>query len=416
MAEVTKKNLTGVILAISIILIIGAAVSIALDVPLSKSFSLPSVPASGPAHQVNITLYADALGWDYSKGKTNPTIVIPPGTLVHFTVIEEDNQPHTLTVAPGAKETSTSATLLSKADITTTPGHESHASAYFPTTGEYTYWCIVHPTTMVGQLYVNASASLQNNNTSTQHNYLHYSNQTMNLNHSALQANGKSYPSLYIQKDTFLNVTVKANSSSATRYSLNFSYGSALNLSNSTTMIAATNATASGGFYFTDPGVYTYWNYYNRSMSGSIYVYNKTMSLTLYADFNGWNYSKGAVNPSFTFSQFTLVNLTVVNLDNLTHSLILNPGNNENSSYSSIANLTPGVNSTSVMLFFGTAGNYTYWDSYHPSTAVGSITVQGQNSTAGGNMILPGSLYNGNSDISVYNTQTSHSVNVRVEN
>lgn len=163
MAEKGTRNYTGVVMAVGILLIMGMAIAIALDVPISKSFSFPTVPSAGPDHQLNITLYADASGWDYNHGKVNPTIVIPPNTQIAFTVIEEDNQPHTLTIAPGAQESSTHATLLSQTDITTTPGHVSHASAYFTTTGEYTYWCTIHPVTMVGQLYVNTSASLPTN-------------------------------------------------------------------------------------------------------------------------------------------------------------------------------------------------------------------------------------------------------------
>lgn len=165
MDEKVKKNYTGVILAVGILIVMGLAVSIALDVPISKAFALPSVPSGGPEHQVNITLYADAAGWNYNHGTVNPVIVIPPKTQIEFTVIEEDNQPHTLTIAPGSQESTTQATLLSQTDITTTPGHISHTNAYFATTGEYTYWCTIHPVTMVGQLYVNSSAAVPTNAT-----------------------------------------------------------------------------------------------------------------------------------------------------------------------------------------------------------------------------------------------------------
>lgn len=420
MAGETKRNFTGVVLAVAILLVMGAAVAIALDVPLSKTFSFPSVPAAGAQHQVNITLWADAAGWNYNHGKVNPVIVIPVGTLVQFTVVEEDNQPHTLTFAPGAQEASAHATLLGTSDITTTPGHVSHTSAYFSTAGEYTYWCLIHPTTMVGQLYVNASASVPTNNTNTQHSYSHFYNTSMEMNNSRLQIGSTPFPAIYIKNGTFLNFTVNntVNAHPST-YSLNFSYGRGVNQSNSTTLIGSTNLTGSGGFYFVKPGLYSYWNYYNESSYGLIYVYVSTAKQTLYASLQGWNYSKGTLNPTLHFSQYTLVNFTVINLDNLSHSLIINPGTSSNSSYTPIANVTSGVSNASATVFFSSSGNYTYWDMYHPTTAIGLVLVTAINTSAGGNSYFQPDMpvnVNGNSDISVNNMLSSHYFEVRMEN
>lgn len=408
------QSKAGVVFAVSVILIMAAAVGIALNVPLSKAVKLPQVPAGGPAHQVNITLWADAIGWNYNHGQVNPAIVIPPGTLIHFTVIEEDNQPHTLTVAPGSQESATHATLLSQADITTTPGHVSHSSAYFTSTGEWTYWCTVHPQTMVGQLYVNSSAPVPTNNTTSSVSYTHWKNMTLDLNNSLLKSNGVTYPDIYIKNSTFLNLTVSDPSAAA--YSLNFSYGPAVNASNSTSLINMTNSTDSGGHYFVTPGVYSYWNYYNTSRHGLIYVYTSLKNTTLYASYNGWNYSKGTVNPTLSFGLFTLVNFTLVNYDNLSHGFVINPGNAVNTSYPPAANLTPGTNSTSVMVFFYVSGNYTYWDSYHPSTSVGLILVSGNGTSSGGIFpLLTGYTANGNSDISVDNIHASDGFTARME-
>ncbi len=417
MEKGTGRNYTGIVMAVIILVIMGLSASIALNVPMSKSFNLPAVPSGGPENQVNITLWADAAGWNFNHAPVNPVIVIPPKTLIHFTVIEEDNQPHTLTFAPGSQEASAHATILSTSDITTTPGHVSHASAYFSATGEYTYWCLIHPATMVGKLYVNASAPLPGNTTPVQKTYQHYYNTTMDLNNSALQSANVSYPTLYIRNDTFLNMTVRNNINTPPPvYSLNFSYGEGVNLSNSTTLINSTNRTAAGGFYFVKPGVYSYWNYYNRTDYGLIDVYTSTASTTLYANVNGWNYTKGTVNPTLSFNQFSLVTITMVNGDNLSHALIINPGTSENSSYAPIANVTPGVSNTTVVVFFYESGNYTYWDMYHPSTSVGLIRIAGNSSASGGILYHPSGLENGNSDISVIDTLSSHYLGVRTEN
>ncbi len=409
------SNKTGIVMAVVILLVMGLAVSVILDVPIAKEFKLPTVPAGGPAHVFNTTIYADAQGWNYNHGKLNPTIVIPDNTLVHFTVIEEDNQPHTLTINPGAKESSVSATLLTSSDITQVPGHVSHASAYFSQTGEYTYWCTFHPATMVANIYVNASAGLPSNNTTPTVTYSHWKNMTFDLNNSSLQLNKTSFPTIAIQNSTFLNISV--NDSTSATYSVNFSYGAGVNLSNSTAMINSTNASAYGGFYFVKPGLYSYWNYYNTSQYGQIYVYTGRANTTLTANVNGWNYTNGTANtnPTLSFAQYTLVRINLVNGDNLTHSLVINPGNSINPNYTAIANVSPSVSNVTVVVFFYNSGNYTYWDSYHPSTASGLIRVSASNASAGAAPNISQAGFNSNSDIVVIDMMSSHMVKVRME-
>lgn len=380
-------NKTGIVMAVVILALMGLSLTTVLHVPIQNTYKLPNVPSTGPEHKVNITLYADASGWNYNHGKVNPTIVIPPNTLVYFTVIEEDNQPHTLTIDHLAVESTNSQTLLSRSDITTTPGHVSHAQGYFNETGRYTYWCIVHPQTMVGALYVNTSASLTNNTTPPV-TYDHLKNVTMDYSGSAFAVGGTKNPSFYIRNNTFLNFSINDLTSSS--YSLNFSYLTGVNLSNSTSMISSTNKSHYGGFYFQIPGIYSYWNYYNRSGFGLIYVYSSNTSTTLTANLNGWDYPSINLNPTLAYSQFELVNFTLINGDNLTHTLVINPGSSKNSSYSAIATVVPGENSTSVLYFFEIAGNYTYWDSFHPSTSVGLIKVSSSTPSTGG--FLSGTL------------------------
>ena len=103
----------------------------------------------------------------------------------------------------------------------------------------------------------------------------------------------------------------------------------------------------------------------------------------MFADKNGWNYSQtSGVNPTITVSACTLVNFTIVNEDNLTHTLVINSGNNENSTdYMVIASVNATSNMSQGYYFFISPGNYTYWDLYHPGTSVGTINVTNASST-----------------------------------
>lgn len=153
---------------------VGVVIIIAVVVALSFSYVLTTptgshkqVIPSNPAHTNSTALWADAAGWNFNHGPINPTLSYQVGTVVTFTVTEEDGAPHTLTINPGGSASnpvsgesrSGATTVLSIAQITQTKGHVSTGKFYFSKAGVYTYWCTVHPTTMVGLIYVNASAS-----------------------------------------------------------------------------------------------------------------------------------------------------------------------------------------------------------------------------------------------------------------
>ncbi|MHB1507645.1 MAG: cupredoxin domain-containing protein [Cuniculiplasma sp.] len=150
----------GIVLVVTILLLSGFSLLYVFNAPTQTAGGLtdPSnLPVKGT---MNITIYADSGGWNYSHGPINPTLYIPLDYIVTFTVIEEDNLPHTLTINKGAKENSgASLTLVSSGQLTQVPGHVAKATYEFFTTGVYTYWCTFHPATMVAQIQVNATAS-----------------------------------------------------------------------------------------------------------------------------------------------------------------------------------------------------------------------------------------------------------------
>ncbi|MCL4451705.1 MAG: cupredoxin domain-containing protein [Candidatus Thermoplasmatota archaeon] len=373
-----EGNKAGVVFVVIVLIMVGIGFTLMLNPPTVKSFSLPPVPSKGVKHYQNITIYADANGWDYNHGTVNPTLYIANNTVVTFTVIEEDGEPHTLTINPGSSETSYQDTLLSTAQITTIPGHVSTTKAYFDSIGVYTYWCTVHPETMVGLIYVNATVNVT---VPTAH-YANYSNQTLNLLKNNLTANGVLYPTIALPSSTLLNLTIKDTTSST--YVLRISSGSKVDTSNYSTIINVTNKTSKVSIPFNQTGQYVYWNSNNTSRFGTIYIYTSLVNTSLYADFNGWNYSQSSgVNPTISISQGTLVNFTLIDEDNLTHALEINPGSSENSSTSiSVASVSPTVKTSQGYYLFMSTGNYTYWDLYHPSTAVGIVNVTNSSSSA----------------------------------
>ena len=166
MVEKEKKSIRGAAYGIIIILLIALSLTFVLSAPTQTAGGLtdPSnLPVKG---YMNITLWADAAGWDTNHGPVNPTLYIPLDYMGNFTVIEEDGLPHTLTINKGPKEDSATLTLLTTGQITQIIGHKSHASYEFFEPGVYTYWCTVHPTTMVGQIIVNSTASNSTANSS----------------------------------------------------------------------------------------------------------------------------------------------------------------------------------------------------------------------------------------------------------
>ncbi len=159
-----EGNKAGVGVVIIIAIVVALSFSYVLTTPTgSQKQTMPS----NPAYTNTTYLWADAAGWNFNHGVLNPTLNYTVGTVVTFKVTEADTAPHTLTINPGGSasnpisgETRTGAyTVLSIADITQTKGHLSTGQFYFNKPGIYTYWCTVHPTTMVGLIYVNSTSS-----------------------------------------------------------------------------------------------------------------------------------------------------------------------------------------------------------------------------------------------------------------
>ncbi len=396
-----EGNKAGVVFVVIVLLLVAIGLTLMLNPPTVKAFQLPPVPSKNVKHYENITIYADANGWDYGHGTINPTLTIANNTVVNFTVIEEDGQPHTLTINPGSSESTYQDTLLSTSQITTIPGHKSYVQAYFDTIGVYTYWCTVHPETMVATLYVNATVS----NTTSGVHYAHYANQTLQLLKNNLTSNGVLYPYIALASNTLLNLTIKDPNSS--NYTFKINSGSKVNATTSTTLINETNSSLTVSVPFNNTGQYVYWNSNNTSRFGTIFVYTALVNTSLYADVYGWNFSKSSgVNPTISISAGTLVNFTIINEDNLTHVLEINLGNAENSSTAvAVASVDPSTNLTWGYYLFTSTGNYTYWDLYHPSTAVGIINVTNSSSSSAV-IYIPGLVSSQSSSAYIPGTQT----------
>ncbi len=103
-----------------------------------------------------IVLYANAAGWDANTSNPNPTLYEKTHVLLEFKVIEQDTQPHTLTVNPGSNESQTNEVF--SVNIPAVKGTVVWLNWSFANPGTYDYWCIVHPETMNGSLIINASS------------------------------------------------------------------------------------------------------------------------------------------------------------------------------------------------------------------------------------------------------------------
>ncbi len=374
-----EGNKAGVIFVVIVLLAVAASFTLALNPPQVKKYTPATAVPKGASNVTyeNITIYACALGWDYGHGPINPTISIANNTLVCFTVIEEGTQPHTLTFNPGSKESSYQYTALDSAQISTVTGTISKAAIFFDQIGIFTYWCIIHPTTMVGNIYVNATV----NKTGPTAHYSNYQNESFSLSNGGFLSGGHLNPTIYLPVSTLLNVSV--TDSSATAYSFAVSSGSAVNTANAVDAISSTNTSANASIPFNSTGIYTYFNGQNTSNFGHIYVYASQINVSIYADKNGFNYSlSSGRNPTINVSAGMLVVFTLINHDNLSHDLVIAYGPNEVSNYTYIAGVNSSQNESIGTYLFLTAGNYTYWDTFHPSTAVGTIQVANSSSSA----------------------------------
>ena len=159
MAERTFSQ--GMIFGIVIIILMFGGLYYMLSAPTTLNGGLVEPSNTPYTKTVNVTLYANSLGWDYGiKGdQVNPTINITTGTRIVFTVIEDDTAPHTLTIADSPSESSTHLTLITTSQLTQNIGHTVIVSYVFNTVSTWTYWCEIHATTMVGKINVLSSAN-----------------------------------------------------------------------------------------------------------------------------------------------------------------------------------------------------------------------------------------------------------------
>jgi plastocyanin len=182
-----EGNKGGVTLALVIIVVIALGMTYILSAP-----TVEGITPTNFSHKyvASVHLGANANGWDFptgpynfDNGTVNPTFYYKVGTLVYYNVTEEDDLPHTLTIGYDGSATSTigsslisnpglikknptayeftskSYTVISTSQLTQVPGHTASGKYPFQTAGVYTYWCTVHPTTMYGLIFVNATSA-----------------------------------------------------------------------------------------------------------------------------------------------------------------------------------------------------------------------------------------------------------------
>jgi len=158
--------------AFAVIVVLSIAVAVGFAISPQPTSVLSQVIPPNPAYTNSTTLYAAEPGWDTPTpyGNTNGAIPINPtlnytvGTVVTFTVINTDSLPHNLYIAKGTSENLASYYSVIGA-INPIPGSKYTGEWYAQTPGVYTYWCQVHPTTMVGTINVLPvnSTSISNN-------------------------------------------------------------------------------------------------------------------------------------------------------------------------------------------------------------------------------------------------------------
>ena len=171
-----SSNKGGVTFVVIILLLVSVAFAYVLTSPTGGGLINPTTPAKYTKY---VNLGADAAGWEnnYNSSQRNPILNVTTSTLVYFNVTEMDGAPHNLLIAyDGAYSASLFSTylgyltggsptkaenpgasyqVLSESQITQTIGHSTQGKFNFQKAGIYTYWCAVHPTSMVGLLIVN---------------------------------------------------------------------------------------------------------------------------------------------------------------------------------------------------------------------------------------------------------------------
>lgn len=145
-------NKGGIAFAVIVIIIVSVAFAFVLSAPQQAGLKPPSLINYSSTNTTQ--LWANANGWNFGHGTTNPTLNYTTNELITFAVTEADGLPHTLVIAPGPKETGSYWTVLTQSQITQTIGHVSQGQFMFTQPGTYTYWCTVHPATMVGTIIV----------------------------------------------------------------------------------------------------------------------------------------------------------------------------------------------------------------------------------------------------------------------
>ncbi len=148
------NKFTPVFLMLAVLVIAGGSYVYFMSPPGSSSVQAISAPYNST---MEIVLYANANGWNYNTSNPNPTIYAKTHVLLEFKVIEQDTFPHTLTINPGPNESQSSAIV--SVNIPAVPGTVVWVNWSFSVPGIYTYWCIVHPETMVGKLIINSSSN-----------------------------------------------------------------------------------------------------------------------------------------------------------------------------------------------------------------------------------------------------------------
>jgi|ACXJ01.1.fsa_nt_gi plastocyanin len=185
-SKMNVKGKGGIAFALLLIIVVGLSFSYIVTSPSSSGLTPTSSDYSAATNVAYVHIYADAAGWDEhyhnvnSSNPVNPTIFVKVDTTLYFNVTEEDGAPHTLTLgylgttnasanlpivngnisnskmlgSYKSYEPSVSYTVLSTAQITTTIGHNSQGKFPFTKAGVYSYWCTIHPFSMLGVIIV----------------------------------------------------------------------------------------------------------------------------------------------------------------------------------------------------------------------------------------------------------------------